>query len=109
MGMFNSTSTAGAQHHKTLVYGHHGWGKTYQCRFYAEEYGKGLIISGESGLAFLSDVDIDYVEFHGWDGNNPELSEDQYASAILFRWFAQKTQKEKWTLTVDGDVRPLYG
>ena len=53
MGMFNSTSTAGAQHHKTLVYGHHGWGRTYQCRFYAEEYGKGLIISGERFCLFV--------------------------------------------------------
>lgn len=79
MGMFNSTSKAGAQHHKTLLYGHHGWGKTYQCRFYAEEYGKGLIISGESGLASLSDVDIDYVEFQGWDRkHHPNLGEDQF-------------------------------
>ena len=53
MGMFNSTSTAGTQHHKTLIYGHHGYGKTFQCRFYADEYGKGLIISGESGLVFV--------------------------------------------------------
>jgi len=93
MGMFNSTSSAGAQHHKTLVYGHHGWGKTYQCRFYAEEYGKGLIISGESGLASLSDVDIDYVEFHGWDRkHHPELTDEQYC----FRDIVQMVRSEEF-------------
>jgi hypothetical protein len=64
--MFKSTSEAGAKHHKTLLYAHHGWGKTYQFRFYQEAYGKGLILSGEGGLASLADVDIDYVEFKGW-------------------------------------------
>ena len=67
MGLFSSTSEAGMKHHKTLLYAHHGFGKTYQCRFFSENYGKGLILSGESGLASLSDVDIDFVEFHMWD------------------------------------------
>jgi hypothetical protein len=51
---------------KVLLYAHHGYGKTYQCRYYAKRYGKGLIISGESGLKSLEDVDIDYVEFTSW-------------------------------------------
>lgn len=55
---------------KTLVMGHHGWGKTHQCRFYAEAYGKGLILSGESGLKSLEDTSIEYVDFSSWDGDH---------------------------------------
>ena len=100
MGMFNSTSAAGSQHHKTLIYGHHGYGKTFQCRFYAEEYGKGLIISGESGLSSLSDVDIDYVEFHGWDRKHwPNLKEDELCFRDILRLIMSedfKKQGYKW-------------
>lgn len=62
------TTDANAQSHKTLLYGHHGFGKTYQFRFYREKYGRGLIISGESGLASIADVDIDFLPFTSWDG-----------------------------------------
>ena len=55
---------------KVLLYAHHGYGKTYQCRFYQKRFGKGLIISGESGLKSVEDVDIDYVPFSSWDGNH---------------------------------------
>ena len=51
---------------KVLLYAHHGYGKTYQCRYYAKRYGKGLIISGESGLKSLEDCEIDYVDFKSW-------------------------------------------
>lgn len=58
---------------KVLLYAHHGFGKTYQCRFYQERYGKGLIISGESGLKSVEDVAIDYLPFSSWDGaHDPE-------------------------------------
>jgi len=53
---------------KTLLYSHHGWGKTYQCRHYQRTYGKGLIISGEAGLKSIEDVEIDYLPFNSWDG-----------------------------------------
>ena len=76
MGRFSSTATSGGAHQKLLMYTHHGWGKTYQCRFYEEEYGKGLIISGESGLASLSDKDIDFVDFIAWD--KTDLPEDAF-------------------------------
>lgn len=66
--MFAKTSEAGVKHQKVLLYAHHGWGKTYQCRYFEQKYGKGLIISGESGLVSLSDVDIDVAEFTSWDG-----------------------------------------
>ncbi|HJL53215.1 MAG TPA: AAA family ATPase [Arenicellales bacterium] len=55
---------------KTLVMGHHGWGKTHQCRHYQEAYGKGLILSGEGGLKSLEDTDIEYVDFKTWDGDH---------------------------------------
>ena len=48
---------------KVLLYSHHGYGKTYQCRHYEKRYGKGLIISGESGLKSIEDVSIDYAPF----------------------------------------------
>ncbi|NCW68969.1 MAG: hypothetical protein EBV86_10435 [Marivivens sp.] len=58
---------------KTLLIAHHGFGKTYQCRYYAERYGRGLILSGESGLKSVEDVDIDYLPFSSWDGkHNPD-------------------------------------
>ena len=57
---------------KVLLYAHHGWGKTYQCRYYQEAFGPGLIISGESGLKSIEDVDIDYVPFTSWDGDDKD-------------------------------------
>lgn len=56
--------------HKLLVYTHHGWGKTWQVRKFAERYGKGLLISGEAGLKSLADVDVDYLPFSSWDGRH---------------------------------------
>lgn len=55
---------------KVLLYAHHGYGKTYQCRFYQKRYGKGLIISGEAGLKSVEDVNIDYLPFTSWNGNH---------------------------------------
>lgn len=54
--------------HKVLLYGHHGWGKTWQVRNFAERYGNGLLLSGEKGLKSLSDIDIPHVAFTSWDG-----------------------------------------
>ena len=87
--------------HKVLLYAHHGFGKTYQCRHYQARYGKGLIISGEAGLKSIEDVDIDYVSFTSWDGaNDPEtgvysfrqiikeLSAPGYLAATGYKWVA---------------------
>lgn len=71
---------------KTLLYTHHGFGKTYQCRHYQARYGKGLIISGEAGLKSLADTDIDYIPFSSWDDfrgivayiQSPEFAEHGY-------------------------------
>lgn len=56
-----------------LIYALHGFGKTTQCRYYKETFGKGFIISGEGGLTSISDQNIDYLPFRSWDGpNDPE-------------------------------------
>lgn len=65
---FSTSAEAGVKHQKVLLYAHHGFGKTYQCRYFAKRYGKGLVISGESGMASLSDVGIHVAEFTSWDG-----------------------------------------
>ena len=49
--------------HKVILYAHAGWGKTYQCRHFAEKYGKGLVLSGEDGLKSIEGADIDFIEF----------------------------------------------
>lgn len=54
--------------HKVLLYGHHGWGKTWQVRNLQKRYGHGLLLSGEKGLKSLSDADIPHVPFTSWDG-----------------------------------------
>lgn len=60
----SSASVADAQ--KTLLYGHHGFGKTTQAKHLQEKYGKTFVLSGESGLRALMDVDIDYYSFNRW-------------------------------------------
>lgn len=74
--MFKTLNTAdkSAHAHKTLLYAHHGFGKTYQFRHYREEYGRGLIISGESGLSSVADCDIEFLPFSSWDGeHDPDM------------------------------------
>jgi hypothetical protein len=53
---------------KTLLYSHHGYGKTHQCRNFLTRYGRGLVLSGESGLKSLEDVGVEYLPFSSWDG-----------------------------------------
>ncbi len=69
--MFKPMSTSDVTENeptKTLLYAHHGYGKTYQCRYYQKRFGKGLILSGEAGLKSIEDVAIDYLPFSSWDG-----------------------------------------
>ena len=74
--MFKTLSTSNVTTNeptKVLLYAHHGWGKTYQCRYYQRRFGKGLILSGEAGLKSVEDVDIEYLPFSSWDGkHNPD-------------------------------------
>lgn len=53
--------------HKTLLLAIHGWGKTKQAEFMAKRYGKGFIISGESGLRTIRQTpNIDFMSFTNW-------------------------------------------
>ena len=68
--MWKPPSTKGSglkEPHKVLLYGHHGWGKTWQVRNFEARYGKGILLSGEKGLKSLADVDIAHVPFTSWD------------------------------------------
>lgn len=83
---------------KVLLYAHHGWGKTFQCRHYQERYGKGLIISGEAGLKSIEDVSIDYLPFTSWDGPINEEKGIYSCRAILKMITSGEFQKAgyKW-------------
>ena len=67
--MFEPLNTSGddTAKRKVLLYGHHGWGKTTQLKYFQEEYGKGFIFSGESGLSSIRSAGIDYLPFSSWD------------------------------------------
>jgi hypothetical protein len=70
---------------KVLIYAHHGFGKTYQCRKYQERYGPGFIISGEAGLKSIGDIDIDYLPFDSWDGPvDPDNGKYSFRSLIRY-------------------------
>ena len=84
---------------KTMLYAHHGFGKTYQCRFYQKRYGKGLIVSGEAGLKSVEDVNIDYIPFTSWDGEcDEEAGVDSFMQ--IFKWLTHpkflSSQGYKW-------------
>ena len=81
---------------KCLLYAHHGWGKTYQCRYFDKRYGPGLIISGESGLKSIEDVDIDYVSFDSW-----ENSGSSFKSVVKMIQQEGLLKKYKW-LAIDS-------
>tara|TARA_R100001443_G_scaffold71379_1_gene79707 strand:- start:1639 stop:2409 length:771 start_codon:yes stop_codon:yes gene_type:complete len=94
----SSVDNAGVQ--KTLLYGHHGWGKTTQAIHMQKYYGKGFIISGESGLRSVMNADIDYLPFQSWDGDNkPE--ENIYSFRGICKIMDTKEfkdQKYKWIM-----------
>lgn len=88
--MFKAMNTSSIAHDgptKVLLYAHHGFGKTFQCRYYQKRYGKGLILSGESGLKSVEDVEIDYLPFSSWDG-----SHDPEAGTFSFRGIIKMLQ-----------------
>lgn len=60
---------------KTLVYALHGFGKTTQCAYYQKTFGPGFILSGEGGLASISDKNIDYLPFSSWNGKHDPANE----------------------------------
>lgn len=54
-------------HLNVLIYGHAGAGKTTALGHFEDHFGKGLIISGEGGLASVSDRNIDFIPFYSFD------------------------------------------
>lgn len=76
---------------KVLLYAHHGFGKTFQCRYYQARYGKGLILSGEAGLKSIEDVEIDYVPFTSWAGKHEPES-----GTYSFRGIMQMIKTEEF-------------
>lgn len=53
---------------KVLLYSEPGWGKTTQAKHYQTKFGKGLILSMESGLRSIREEKIEYVPISSWDG-----------------------------------------
>ncbi len=79
---------------KTLLYGHHGWGKTTQAAHLQEHYGKTLILSGEAGLLSVSNVDIDYLPFTSWAGKS-DPSNGVYSLKDLMMFMTNKEFRER--------------
>jgi hypothetical protein len=65
-----NTSDHTTSYRKVLLYAHHGWGKTTQAAHYKRYFGKGFIISGESGLSSIRSEGIDYLPFTSFDGEH---------------------------------------
>lgn len=85
-----------AEASKTLVYGPHGSGKTTQCANYAKRYGKGLILSGESGLSSIADMPIDYLPFSTFD-RTPKEGEYSFKQLMQYVGSADfKSADYKW-------------
>jgi hypothetical protein len=70
---------------KTLLYAHHGWGKTTQAKYMQRRYGKGFLLSGESGLQSIISADIDFLPFTSWDGVT-DPAQNLYSFKQLFAW-----------------------
>nr|MDT0250060.1 AAA family ATPase [Endozoicomonas sp.] len=72
--------------------------KTTQCKYLNRKYGKGFILSGESGLKSIADCDIDYLPFTSWDGaHDPE--KDVYSFRGIVRMMSSpefKAQGYNW-------------
>jgi len=93
-----NTSDHTTSYRKCLLYGHHGWGKTTQFAHYQKHYGKGFIISGESGLSSIRSSGIDYLPFTSWGGEtNPD--EGKYSFRDIVKWIRTddfKSKNYKW-------------
>jgi len=85
---------------KTLLYAHHGWGKTTQAKHFQEYYGPGYILSGESGLGSIKSAGIDYHPFHSWN-NEEEHAAGKYSFKGLIRDVVNSREfreKYKWIM-----------
>jgi len=97
-----NTSDERTARRKVLLYGHHGWGKTTQLKYFQEEYGKGFIFSGESGLSSIRQAKIDYLPFTSWDdGSDPD--KESYSFVDIFKWTKTDDFKKKKYLWIGID------
>jgi hypothetical protein len=94
--MFNPKNTAddATAKRKVLLYGHHGWGKTTQMKYFQDAYGKGFIISGESGLSSIRSANIDYLPFTSWGGKS-DPAKDEYSFIDIFKWTRTEDFKKR--------------
>ena len=99
---------------KTLLYAHHGWGKTTQAKNFQRYYGPGYILSGESGLDSIKGAGIDYHPFYSWD-NKDEHAAGRYSFRGLIYDVvntAEFRKRYKWimidSLTELGDLAFKY-
>lgn len=76
---------------KVLMYAHHGWGKTTQAAHYQKRFGKGFIISGESGLSSIRSAGIDYLPFSSFDGRH-----DPEEGVYSFRGICEMIESEEF-------------
>ena len=88
------TDDVSTAHRKVLLYGHHGRGKTTQISHYQKHYGKGFIISGESGLSSIRSAAIDYLPFTSWSGAT-DPDEGNYSFIDIFKWIRSPEFKKK--------------
>tara|TARA_Y100001970_G_scaffold145912_1_gene179139 strand:- start:14589 stop:15392 length:804 start_codon:yes stop_codon:yes gene_type:complete len=94
--MFEPLNTAGddTAKRKVLLYGHHGWGKTTQLKYFQEHFGKGFIFSGESGLSSIRSAGIDYLPFSSWDDPS-DPKKGKYSFKDIFKWTKSEDFKKK--------------
>jgi hypothetical protein len=89
-----NTSDHTTSYRKTLLYGHHGWGKTTQFIHYQKQFGEGFILSGESGLSSIRDAGIDYLPFTSW-ASPSDASKNTYSFVDIFKWMMTDDFKSK--------------
>ncbi len=95
-----NTKDETTQFRKTLLYAHAGWGKTTQAKHFTAHYGKGFIISGESGLSSIRSAGIDYLPFSSFDGRN-DPAKDVYSFTGIIRTILSdefKAAQYKWLM-----------
>tara|TARA_B100000768_G_scaffold170359_1_gene176698 strand:+ start:641 stop:1444 length:804 start_codon:yes stop_codon:yes gene_type:complete len=94
--MFNPQNTKDetTSFQKSLFFAPHGYGKTTQFKYLQDYYGKGFIISGESGLSSIRSANIDFLPFNSWKGKSDPTSGD-YSFVDIFRWMKTPEFKAK--------------
>lgn len=95
-----STNDEDVARHKVIALSLHGWGKTHQAINMKRRYGKGLILSGESGLLTLKGADIPYVKFTSWNGDDAP-AENSYSFISLLKYLRSgefKAEGYNWVM-----------